>query len=85
MSHSGWPFKHERATKARAFWSFWGLSAGTVITREIKVVYHLRGQTGRFTAQVNCEQESRLVNFVPESRLPFTLISSIYRNRDTKG
>ena len=50
MSNSGWPFKHERATKARAFWSFWGLSAGTVITREIKVVYHLRGQTGRFTA-----------------------------------
>ena len=32
-----------------------------------------------------CEQESRLVNFVPESPLPFAQISSIYRNTNTKG
>ena len=28
-------------------------------------------QTGRFTAWANDKQNSRLVNFVPESRLPF--------------
>ena len=35
------------------------------------VVYHLDGQTGRFTVWViNGSQSSGLVNFVPESRLP---------------
>ena len=38
------------------------------------VVYHLHGQTGRFTIWVNGSQSSGLLNFVPESRLhcPFT-------------
>ena len=38
------------------------------------VVYHLHGQTGRFTIWVNGSQSSGLLNFVPEQRLhwPFT-------------
>ena len=36
--------------------------------------YHLHGQTGRFTDRANGNQNSRLVNFVPESRLPFAQI-----------
>ena len=38
------------------------------------VVYHLHGQTGRFTIWVNGSQSSGLLNFVPEWRLhwPFT-------------
>ena len=43
------------------------------------IVYHLHGQTGRFTVWANGTQNSGLVNFVPESRLPFVQISSIYR------
>ena len=35
------------------------------------VVYHLHGQTGRFTVWLNGSQRSRLVTFIPESRLPF--------------
>ena len=44
---------------------------------ESKVVYHLHGQTGRFTVWINGTQSSGLVNLVPESRLPFVQISSI--------
>ena len=40
------------------------------------VVCYLRGQTGRFTVWANGRQNSGLVNFVPESRLPFVQISS---------
>ena len=43
------------------------------------VVYHLHGQTIRFMVWVNGSQSSGLVNFVPESPLPFVQISSIYR------
>ena len=43
------------------------------------VVYHLHWQTGRSTVLANCTQNSGLENFVPESRLPFVQISSIYR------
>ena len=43
------------------------------------VVYHLHGQTGRFSVWVNGSQSSGLVNFVPESRLPFLQISSVHR------
>ena len=32
-----------------------------------KTGYHLHGQTGRFTVWVNDKQNSRLVNFIPES------------------
>ena len=42
------------------------------------VVYHLHWQTGRSTVLANCTQNSGLENFVPESRLPFLQISSIY-------
>ena len=42
--------------------------------------YHLHGQTGRFTDWANGNQNSRLVNFVPESRLPFARISFIDQN-----
>ena len=35
------------------------------------VVYSLHGQTGWFTGCTNVMQNSGLVNFVPESRLPF--------------
>ena len=37
------------------------------------------GQTSRSTVWANGTQNSGLVNFVPESRLPFVQISSIYR------
>ena len=49
------------------------------------VVYH--GQTGRFIIQVwaNGKQNSAPVNFVPESRLPSVLISSIYRKNAAKA
>ena len=40
-------------------------------------VYHLQGQTGWFTVRVNGKQNSGLVNFLPQSRLPFAQISSI--------
>ena len=49
------------------------------------VVYHLHGQTGRFTVWVNGSQSSGVVNFVPESRLPFVEISSIYRKKAVKA
>ena len=42
--------------------------------------YHLHGQTGRFTDWANGNQNSRLVNFVPESRLPFARIGFIDQN-----
>ena len=42
------------------------------------VAYHLHGQTGRSTVQANGAQNSGLVNFVQESRLPFVRIISIY-------
>ena len=35
-----------------------------------RAVYHLHGQTGRFTVWTNGKQNSGLVNFVPETRLP---------------
>ena len=49
------------------------------------VVYYLPGQTGRSTVWVNGKQNSGLVNFVPESRLPFEQISSIHRKPIAKG
>ena len=49
------------------------------------VVYHFHGQTSRFMVWVqNGKQNSGLVNFVQESRLPFTLISYIYRKTAAK-
>ena len=48
------------------------------------VVYH--GHTGRFIiVWANGKQNSAPVNFVPESRLPFVLISSIYRKTAAKA
>ena len=47
-------------------------------TEGLLVVYHLHGQTIRFTVWVNGSQSSGLVNFIPESSLPFVQISSIY-------
>ena len=49
------------------------------------VVYHLQGQTGRFMVWLNGSQSSGLVNFVPESRLPFVQTSSIYRKTAAKS
>ena len=40
---------------------------------------------GRSTVWLNGKQNSGLVNFVPESRLPFEQISSIHRKPITKG
>ena len=51
---------------------------------EIVVVYHLHGQTGRFSVWVKGSQSSGLVNFVPESRLPYVQISSIDRKTAAK-
>ena len=38
-------------------------------------------QSSRFTVKADGKQNSRLVNFVPEQRLPFAKISFIYRKR----
>ena len=54
-------------------------------TRHIQVVYHLNGQTGRSMVWANGSQNSGLVNFVPESRLLFVQISSIYRKTTAKA
>ena len=43
------------------------------------------GQTSRSTVWANGTQNSGLVNFVPESRLPFVQISSIYRKTTVKA
>ena len=53
----------------------------TLIRRaqEMWVVYNLHGETGRFTVWANVKQNLGLINFPPESRLPFVQISSIYR------
>ena len=51
---------------------------------EIVVVYHLHGQTGRFSVWAKGSQSSGLVNFVPESRLPYVQISSIDRKTAAK-
>ena len=50
-----------------------------------KVLYHLHWQTGWFTVWVNGRQNLGLVNFIPESRLPFVQISSIHRKMATKA
>ena len=47
--------------------------------------YHLHPQTGRFTIWVNGKQNSALVNFATESRLPFLQISSIYCKTTAKA
>ena len=48
----------------------------------ILVVYrHLRGQTSLVTLWTNGKQNSKLVNFVPESRLPFALARYIYQKK----
>ena len=52
---------------------------------ESKVVYHLHGQTGRFTVWINGTQSSGLVNLVPESRLALVQISSIQRKTAAKA
>ena len=51
----------------------------------ITVVYYLHGQTRRSTVWANGTQNSGLVNFVPESRLQFVQISSIYRKTTAKA
>ena len=38
---------------------------------ELKCYFHLHGQTGLFTVWTNGKQNSGLVNFVSETRLPF--------------
>ena len=43
-------------------------------------MYHLHGKTGRFTVGANGKQNSRLINFFPESRLPCALISYVTEN-----
>ena len=49
------------------------------------VVYNLQGQTGRFMVWLNGSQSSGLVNFVPESRLPFVQTRSNYRKTAAKA
>ena len=51
---------------------------------ETLVVYYLHGQTGWFTVRTNVMQNSELVDFVPESPLPFEQINSTHRNKGTK-
>ena len=52
---------------------------------EILVFYPLHGQTIQFMVWVNGSQSSGVVNFVPESPLPFVQISSIYPKTAAKA
>ena len=54
-------------------------------TQDSVVVCNLDGKIDRTTVWENATQNSGLVNFVPESRLPFVQISSIYRKNDREG
>lgn len=48
-------------------------------TTELRFVYRLHGQTGRFTDWTNGKKtDSGLVNCIPESRFPFAQISSLF-------
>ena len=51
----------------------------------VVVVCNLDGKINRTTAWENGTQNSGLLNFVPESRLPFVQISSIRRKNDREG
>ena len=62
-----------------------GIKPGRTWFLSGKTCYHLHGQTGRFTVWVNGKQNSRLVNFTPESCSPFVRISSIYRKTTEKA
>ena len=57
----------------------------TFRTQDSVVVCNLDGKIDRRTVWENATQNSGLVNFVPESRLPFVQISSIYRKNDREG
>ena len=56
-----------------------------IFLRKVKVVYHQHRQTGQFTVWANGKQNSELFYFVPESRLPFVQILSIYRKTAAKA
>ena len=49
------------------------------------VTFLIHGQAGRSTVWANGTQNLGLVNFVPESRLPFVQISSIYHKTTAKA
>ena len=49
------------------------------------VTFLIHGQAGRSTVWANATQNLGLVNFVPESRLPFVQISSIYQKTTAKA
>ena len=49
------------------------------------VTFLIHGQAGRSTVWANGTQNLGLVNFVPESRLPFVQISSIYQKTIAKA
>ena len=49
------------------------------------VTFLIHGQAGRSTVWANGTQNLGLVNFVPESRLPFVQISSIYQKTTAKA
>ena len=49
------------------------------------VVSYLHGQTGLFTVWENGKQTSGLENFVPESRLPFIQMRSIFQKTAAKA
>ena len=60
------------------------LVSDVVENRHVLVVYHLHGQTGRCTVWANHgKQNLGLINFVPESHLPFVQIG-IYRQTALK-
>jgi len=56
-----------------------------VVSRQTSVVCHLPGQTSRSTIWANDKKNSGVVNVIPESRLPFVRISSIYRKTAAKA
>ena len=61
-----------------------GLSRAHFFRQPFSKQLYLQGQTGQFTVWANGKHNSGLINFVPESRLPFVQISSIYRKTTAK-
>ena len=70
------------AKKPHGSWGETGIENGA--SKKL-IVCHLHVQTCRFTGWANGKQNSGLVNLVPESRLPFVQISSLYRKTAAKA
>ena len=55
------------------------LDRSATLTTLMPIINYLQQQTGQFTVWTNDKQNSGLINFIPESRLQFVQIQTIYR------